>query len=191
MRILIVSSIRCGGNSFTRWLSEELNLEYLSEPYNKKLYPTTPDIYSDNIVVKFLYPDINKIKDKNINSFVDLINSFDYAIGLIREDIRSACESVVISSIRENWIDSYYVSDGFIRSHEKRINDLMPIYRDYNNRISNLNILQVKYENIFIEKTDIIKIKNYLNIEKFNYLDILDSKYRYRKFKENNNTNII
>lgn len=188
MRILIVSSYRCGGNSFTRWLSKELNLEYLSEPYNKKLYP---DIYSDNIVVKFPYPDIRKIKDENINSFADLINSFDYAIGLIRDDIRSACESAVISSYRKNWIDNYYVSDDFIRTHEKRINNLMPVYTDYNDRINKLNILQVKYENIFVEKTDIIKIKNYLNIEKFNYLDILDYKYRYRKFKENNNTNII
>ena len=52
------------------------------------------------------------------------------------------------------------------------------------NNIQKLPILQVKYENIFINKEDIKIIQSYLELKELKYVGMLDNKLRYRNNKK-------
>ncbi len=194
MRILIISSYRCGGNSFMYWISRELNLKHVSEPYNKD-YNKVKDLSLDNIVVKMPYTDFSFVE-----SFDNFVNSYDKVLAIIREDVRAACESGVIVKHLELegdnfigripmhgidiWRSNYYVDEDFIKKYDEEITYHMDWYKRTNEEIKKLNILQVTYENIFIKKMDVDKVINYLDIKNPKHLNILEYKYKYRKDSE-------
>lgn len=192
MRVLIISSYRCGGNTFLYWISQELNLKYICEPYNKDINPIFPNIYPwlpgclDNIVVKMPYQHFEFIYD--VDKF---INSYDKVVILIREDVRSACESFVLCKhLFNKYIDNYYVDDEFVKKHEEEINSNIDDYKKINDEIKKLNVVQTTYENIYVNKNDINKILDYLEITNPKYLELLDYKYKYRKDNEEDVKNI-
>jgi hypothetical protein len=189
MRVLIISSLRCGGNSLLYWLSKELNIKYISEPYNKSIYESPPDIYSDNLIVKFPYQQFNFLD--NVDGF---IKTFDKVVALTRNNTREACESgvfnLIINKTQKNYqfLKSYYIDEEFLNKYEKHINCYINEYEKINESIKKIDVLQLTYENIFINKTDLPIIKEYFNID-FSYLKIIDSKYKYRKINKDDNKN--
>jgi len=197
MRILIISSYRCGGYSFSNWLGKELDYEMVHEPYNfcyemqklrsLSIIPKDPEyIFTTNdIIVKFPYQDLEKInRDDMKNLPEDLINKFDKTIGLTRENLLESAQSMVWARKNNKWHDTYSMTPEWLENNKEEIlttrNDLL----DTNEKIKKLSILQVAYENIFINKSDISKIQDYLSIKKLRFLNLLDSHFRYRKNNE-------
>jgi hypothetical protein len=178
MRILIIASQRCGGQTLGKWLSKELNCPFIHEPHNEvhNTDEARKQVYElKNVVVKMV---INEWK--NVTDVATLIGKFDKVIGLIRNDIDESAISMVYSLEVDSYNISYSVTDVWIKDNQDRINQQKVYLTTNNELVTSLPILQVVYENIFINTSDILKIINYLCIEP-KHQHMLDSKLRYRK----------
>jgi hypothetical protein len=183
MRVLIISSYRCGGSCLSKWLSLELNIEHIGEPYHELKTPDESILYKDNILVKFPYRDFCRLKTHNIQDFISL---FDKTFALTRDDLMASSESAIMtlhSKIAQYY--TYFIDDIFLKKNNTEIEKTYNTYKYYYDKIKELDILQITYENIFINRTDINILKEYFNIDKFNYLSMLDYSRRYRKFDKN------
>lgn len=178
MRILIIASQRCGGQTLGNWLSTELNCPFIHEPHNEvhNTDEARKQVYElNNVVVKMV---INEWKDET--DVTTLIDKFDKVIGLIRNDIDESAISMAYSLDVDSYNTSYSVTDGWIKQNQNKINQ-QKVYLTTNNQlVTSLPIMQVVYENIFINTSDILKIVDYLCVEP-THQHMLDSKFRYRK----------
>jgi len=132
VRILIISQPRTGGTVFSRWLSKELNYEWINEAFilndDKKIEKV---FNSDNIVVKVIYEQgmgewhITK-KIQNINHLFSL--NWDHIFILTRDDVNEQAISNTWAGTNRKWHVNYQVSDSWINQHkniiEKYINQL-------------------------------------------------------------------
>jgi len=187
MRIAIISHHRSGSTMFSRWLSFELGYSLILEPYNiddwnkNREYNIQNALKQENVIVKYLYNQFN-----NQTEIDEVLNNFDKIILLIRKNEKESAISAVYASENKKFHSTYFIDDNWIHNHIALIE----------NQIINLNILKdkikniptgllVTYENIFEEKTDIDKIKNYigLNVFKHNYSHLIDTNLRYRNNK--------
>jgi hypothetical protein len=85
-----------------------------------------------------------------------------------------------------NFHGLYTVNDTWILERKEKIENLSNSINEINVNLKLINgILQCSYENIYQEKNDIELIKNYLNVDKFKYVGMLDLSNRYRNEKNN------
>jgi hypothetical protein len=187
MRIAIISHHRTGSTMFSRWLSFELGYSLILEPYNiddwnkNREYNMQNALKKENVIVKYLYNQFN-----NQTEIDEVLNNFDKIILLIRKNEKESAISAVYAAESKKFHNTYFIDDSWIDNHIDLIE----------NEIINLNILKdkikniptgllVTYENIFEEKTDVDKIKNYigLNMFKHNYIHLIDTNLRYRNNK--------
>jgi hypothetical protein len=177
MRILIIANQRSGSTVLGEWLSYELNYKYINEP------DTVEDIIEDNIIVKCLYV---AISSKNLNK---LFEKYDKIIGLIRKNTDESAISLLYcqENINNyNFHGLYSVDNNWIVDRKEKIKNISNLNRQINFNIKSISgILHCSYESIYQEKNDIELIKNYLNIEKFKYIKMLDLSNRYRNGKNN------
>ncbi len=183
MKILIVAPSRVGGNVFSRWVSHELDLKWINEPfheYQKELFDINK-ITKNDFVMKVNPYDWNK-KYENDNDFFKI---FDKIIGLTRDNLNEVAISFLKAVEQNNFTETYKLDETWVEQNEDNIkntiNDMKNGF-DYTKNIP--NSLQITYENIYITKTDIQRVVDYLGINKLKYYDMLDYKNRYR-----NNTN--
>jgi len=117
MKVLIISTARCGSTSLMKNIAKEKNLKPIFEPFNfrqdnKTQYTT--DL--DDVVVKTLvgqYPHSSDTLD--INGLVEweswiceFIKEFDEVILLTRKNLNAAAESFSVASYSDDsWFDSY------------------------------------------------------------------------------------
>lgn len=177
MRILIIANQRSGSTVLGEWLSYELNYKYINEP------KIVENIIDDNVIVKCLYV---TFPSKNFNT---LIEKYDKIIGLTRKNTDESAISLLycqenINSY--NFHGLYVVDDTWILERKEKIESISNLNKEINLNINSISgILQCSYENIYQEKNDIELIKNYLNVDKFKYVGMLDSSNRYRNEKNN------
>ena len=166
MRILIIACQRTGGTVFGQWLAYEKNFLFINEPETNQ--------YGDNIVVKKLW-----------NSDMEIIqNEWDKIIGLTRDDTYDAAISSVKALTTKKWNSFYDVTNEWIEENKDLIINEEQYLKNVVNNIQKLPILQVKYENIFINKEDIKIIQSYLELKELKYDGMLDNKLRYRNNKK-------
>ena len=176
MKILILAHPRSGSTTLGNWLSKELNYTFFDEPNNLK---NGIQIWGDNnYVVKDLY---NHLVSNNID-IEEYKSGFDYVIGLYRMNVKDIWISMQHANKTKRHHSQYKLSNAEIEEYEKSITENLTegITKERKKIIEYSNIVLV-YEKIYETKEDIERLKNFLNIENFKYLDMLDNKNRYRR----------
>jgi hypothetical protein len=175
MRVLIITYPRSGGYSLSSWISSELKFKHLHEPLSSRHEELMKYIDDDNIVVKeFLF---------RIDS--EFISKFDKIIIHKRLNIRDVAISWVYSDNKTGDFKNhkvYELNDEWVSEHEEEIYKMEMWIKDLSIKLDELNInaLRTTYENLFINKSDIDKVKEYLNMGDLKYLDLMDGKRRLR-----------
>lgn len=182
MKILIIAPPRVGGRIFSRWLSLELNHLWVHEPfhnhYNIKL--DYDKVFENrNIVVKINFDEWSKIYEQNI-----FFSKFDFIIGMTRQNIVESSISFVKAVEDDNFTKNYIIDDDWINKNKNLIDNQNLIYEKLFNQIKKIeNSLQITYEGIFENKSDLELIKNQFGIQNFTYDHVINQSNRYRNNK--------
>jgi hypothetical protein len=103
MKILVLSSVRCGGYYFTKHLSEKYNLLHIHEPKKEKYIQLDVPLVTKVLVYS------NWFKDKNIDEFV---SQFDKIFLLDRRDKDEQLKSTwAMHEVSRNMFKSYEWDD--------------------------------------------------------------------------------
>lgn len=147
MNIIIISSIRCGGNYFMSQLSETYNLRPVHEPKKlKNIDDFSKDGYSGvcvKILTDFPTDDVSKIAEYSKN--------FDYIFLLDRRNLEEHFKSIYVVyqvtnkiAVKWNWDDEYKKNNNYNlkeTEYKKWIKDKS----DSLNALSNLLGIEVLY----------------------------------------------
>ena len=178
MNVCVVCRSRVGGTSFGNWLSKELKLDYIHEPFNKNHKELYKHIdYSENKFVIKLEP-----------YQLDLIKTDKKIIGLIRENTFDCAISLVHSLQSDKWHREYTITQRWIDDNIEEIKEMEIKIKNENNSIKEMYTdILVTYEGIYVTHTDIPKLQQFFNVKNFSYISqYLNPKMRYR-----NRTKII
>lgn len=179
MRILVLAQSRSGSTGFQAWLKKEFNEPAMVEPLNP--YANTPEqleeqvawIKSDRgLILKFV--DNMFLKHNELWNPRILINYFDKAIGLTREDDRACAYSRLIGDITGNWrgnVDTSNIDQQTIDEHIHKLDGYIEEAQKHKEFIQDLPLFQVTYEQIYHRK-DISGLLDYLSVTP-QYLDYL------------------
>ena len=171
MRILILSHTRCGSTTLCKWLSKELDIELDETPYDKNLF-------------NFVFEKENIIRKIVIEEYIPTnedINKFDKVICLSRENNIDSAISFINADNEGRWHDTYEITNEWIKDNQNKIIETVYKYEHLKNRLKNKNLFQITYENMYINKTDVNRVIDYLNIENPKHLDMIDYDKKYRK----------
>jgi len=171
MRVLVLSHTRCGSTTLCKWLSKELDVDLDERPYNFKTFNSI--IKSDNVVIKIVAEEYYPTNED--------INKFDKVICLTRENSSDASISFIRSKNVDKWHDQYEVTDGWINKHKNKILEQIYKYDEIKLRLKEYKVLQITYENIYVSKSDLNRILNYMNVNFPKHLNMLNYDKKYRK----------
>ena len=192
MRVLVYSTQRCGSTAVMHWISKELDLTPVFEPFipcgeeDYRCYNNNwiNDLDTFNglkhIVAKVIHYNLDEIIHKD-NIERDFFSKFDRVIVIYRENIRDQAESLLIASKRKISFGEYNL--------KKELSDLNPDHIEETSNImleqtesllSYNNCFKITYEDIFIRK-DYNKLIEYLGIDEPKHLDIFNPKNKYGK----------
>lgn len=169
MKILIITTRRSGGTALGTWISTETELDYVYEP------KITDDFIKDNTVVKLIY---HVDYDQQIR---DLAKSYDKVIVHKRCDIEKQAESLGYSKIKKIYHKKYHLLPDFFDAHRELYDRCYRLTVESNEGLDRLDFgIHTEYERIFLNVYGWSSLLEYLEIPKPKYLDLLDSKYKYR-----------
>ncbi len=192
MRILIYSTQRCGSTAVMNWVSKELDLTPVFEPFipcGEEDYRRYNDNWRNDleafnrlkhIVAKVIHYNLDELIHKD-NIERDFFSKFDKVVVLYRENIRDQAESLLIASKRKISFGEYNL--------KKELSDLIPEHIEETSNImleqtesllSYNNCFKISYEDIFIRK-DYNKLIEYLGIKEPKHLDLFNPKNKYGK----------
>ena len=174
MKILLISHTRCGSTVLGRWVSKNLGLKFDEIPYNEKTFYNVKEDTLKKIVVEEHFPTEAELKlfDKII--CLTRINSFETAV------------SYIFANEASTWHEKYIISDYWLKSRADKINKWAIRFEKLKNSVRGYMELQVEYENIYENTSDIEILKNYLNIKRIDFDYMLSSENRYRERRKNN-----
>ena len=181
MRILLIAPPRSGSTTFSRWLSKELNLKWISEPFNNNQLNNSQLIFEfhnkNNIIAKITGNEyIHTQKDK-----------WDLIIGLTRSNIVecsiSFTKALLENKTKEEWHTQYVLTDKWILENTVEIEkNKKGINKQIENIINNLDIdIQLTYEDVYYDKIKITELYDLLKLKTLNYSYMLDNDKKYRK----------
>ena len=134
MRVLVYSTQRCGSTAVMHWISKELDLTPVFEPfipcgeedYRRYNNNWINDLDTFNrlkhIVAKVIHYNLDEIIHKD-NIERDFFSKFDRVIVIYRENIRDQAESLLIAAKRKISFGEYNL--------KKELSDLNPDYKIY------------------------------------------------------------
>lgn len=172
MTILIIATSRSGGHSLLNWLGAETGFQTEHEP-NLSHWKVKS---KHNVIVKYL---VGQIQNEKIFKF----DKWDRIIGLYRENINDCAISLINSIKKDNWFDSYNLTNEWLDENKEKIEYYKEIISDKQNYLKNIEEIKlfVTYEGIYERGDDIQKILEYVGIETPKYLHMLDKKLKLRK----------
>jgi LPS sulfotransferase NodH len=183
MKILIYTGYRTGSKSLGNWLEIELGIPYYHEYYNKD---------NPNKWERMRRINLNKLNDYIIKispgdgfDFDEIVNGFDKIILLYREDTLAQAQSMMWAKANELWHNTYVndkftyvhytIDDKFLIDNSEKINVIKCIYDNEVSFLKSKDIgLLISYEELFINKTGIKKLENYLGISAKTIFDVND-----------------
>ncbi len=171
MRILVLSHTRCGSTTLCKWLSKELNIDLDETPYD---FETFNSVFQKVNIIR-------KIVVEEYNPPNKVIEKFDKVICLSRENNIDSAISFINANNKGIWHDTYEITNEWIHENENEILEQIHKYDQMKLRIKEYKVFQTTYEGIYINKHDINKILNYIDINSPSYLDMLDYNKKYRK----------
>ena len=179
MRVCIYAQSRTGSTVLSSYISNQLGLYNVVEPYNIK----NPKYYSDeevwldpNICVKFLCGELKPHQQSS------LLEYFDKVIILTREDDIAGSESHIMALLTDKWKPYSYFLKEFNEQERRDLQNHIKWRELTKKELLSLPYFKVTYEEIFYKKVGITKINSYLNIEQDNSdIDMFDIKHKYRQ----------
>jgi len=171
MRVLVLSHTRCGSTTLCKWISKELDIVLDERPYDFKTFNSINK--SNNVITKIVVEEYYPTKE-------DII-TFDKVICLTRENSNETSISFIQSKYVGKWHEQYEITTEWINENENKILEQIYKYDEMKLRLKEYEGLQTTYENIYISKTDVNKILNYMNIDNPKHLDMLNYDKKYRK----------
>lgn len=171
MKILVLSHTRCGSTTLCKWLSKELNFELDDIPYNKIGFNS---VFEKSNVIR-------KIVIEEYNPPTEVIEKFDKVICLSRENNIDSAISFINANNKGKWHETYEITNEWINNNKNKIIESGYKYKHLKTRLKNKNLFQITYENVYINKTDVNRVINYLNIENPKHLNMIDYDKKYRK----------
>ena len=195
MRILIIAQPRTGSTVFSKWLSDELQYQRISEPFNMDKKSEIEDLFNkDNIVVKLIY-EIGRgewFYDKRINDIEHLFSmNWDSIFILTRNDLKEQAISKVWADTNQKWHTNYKINDDWIKKHKKILEKYVKELEFDKTYLKSIGYNQICYENIYENAIDLKKICELLKINQLKYIEDLNLKNRYRGGPIVKNTKII
>jgi LPS sulfotransferase NodH len=171
MRVLVLSHTRCGSTTLCKWLSKELNLSLDQTPYDAKAFN---DIFeSDHIIRKIVVEEYFPSKEEIIK--------FDKVIFLTRIDNFDAAISHITARDSEEWHKEYEVTSEWIEENKIRIIDISNYIASLKMRIKDYIGFHITYEDLYLNKSSVTRILDYINIDQPKYLEMLRHDKKYRK----------
>jgi LPS sulfotransferase NodH len=152
-------------------LSKELNIDLDETRYNQKTFNSVFDL--DNIIRKVMIEEYHPTKDD--------IDKFNKTIYLTRDDITNAAISCVMAKNTSEWHVSYEVNSEWIDTNKKQILEEIYRYQKMKSNMKKYDGFNLTYEDIYINKSAITKILNYMDIKSPKHLDMLEYDKKYRK----------
>jgi hypothetical protein len=192
MRILVYSTQRCGSTAVMDWISKELDLTPVFEPF----IPCSEEDYRrynnnwrndlgafnrlKHIVAKVIHYNLDElIHVDNIES--EFFSKFDKVVVLYRENIRDQSESLLIASKRKISFGEYNLKKELLELNPDHIEETSGILLEQTeSMLSYNNCFKISYEDIFIRK-DYSKLIEYLGIKEPKHLDLFNPKNKYGK----------
>jgi LPS sulfotransferase NodH len=171
MKILILSHTRCGSTTLCKWISNELNIELDETPYDKNTFNS---IFKKNSIIR-------KIVIEEYVPPTNIINKFDKVICLSRENSIDTAISFINADNKGRWHDTYEITNEWINDNKNKIIETVYKYEHLKSRLKNKNLFKITYENMYINKMDVNRVVDYLNIENPKHLDMIDYNKKYRK----------
>ncbi len=192
MRILIYCVGRCGSSTLLHWVSKELCLVPIMEPF-REVDKGDPRCFNNNFIGEFdsfqkMDGFVSKItfgltpKTDEIKCEEDFFKTFDKVITLYRHNLNEyAIRNVISETITHNFFADYKWDD--VKDHI----DMKLVYQlmgeswesyEYMKQLKNCEIFT--YEEIF-ENQNYKRLLEYLNVTEPKYIDILSPSNRYRK----------
>ena len=171
MKILILSHTRCGSTTLCKWISNELNFELDDTQYDRNTFNL---VFEKSNVVR-------KVVIEEYNPSNEIINKFDKVICLTRESNIDTAISFINADSNGKWHDTYEITNEWINDNQNKIIETVYKYEHLRTRLKNKNLFQITYENMYINKTDVNRVIEYLDIKNPKHLDMLDYDKKYRK----------
>jgi hypothetical protein len=195
MRILIIAQPRTGGTVFSNWLSKELEIDWINEPFLHNKEDDIEKIFnSDNIVVKLIFEQntgewSHNRKIQNIFHLFSL--NWNNIFILTRENIFEQATSTIWAKTNYKWHTNYQIDQNWINQHMNLIEDFFEKIKEGREYLRNLRQTQITYEEIFYEKTDLYRICSYVGINETKFIEDLSIGKKYRGGQTVKNTRII
>jgi hypothetical protein len=187
MKILIVTSNRCGSISLANWLQKELS-ETDSSIVDGIRYSVIADAYNyntfsekDNCIVVLLYKDYKKILEAN--NFLPE-EQFDFTICLKRDSSKAQSESY-LWDITNKKNKPYFLTDEWLLKNKKELKKLESEFKKEYDEMFNIFGYHATYESVFDEKIpeDLWNISAYIGICPRFYW-VMKSSFKLRRFKK-------
>ncbi|MEY4572096.1 MAG: hypothetical protein RLZ10_1322 [Bacteroidota bacterium] len=173
MRILVLSHTRCGSTTLCKWLERELNVELDETPYSEILFNSVFE--KENIIRKIVVEEYFPTKEE--------IDKFDKVIFLNRKNIFDTAISHITANNLKEWHIQYEVTNEWIEENKIKILNISNYLNGLKMKINNYNGFHITYEDIYVNKSSIYKILDYMGIVSPNHLDMLEYDKKYRKDK--------
>lgn len=175
MRVLVLSHTRCGSTTLCKWLSKELDMVLDENPYEKKTFNDT--LKSNNSIRKIVVEEYFPTKEE--------ISKFDKVIFLTRiSDIDAAISYMTANDLKE-WHKEYEVTLEWIEENKIKIINISNNIKSLKMKLNDYAGFHITYEDLYVNKSCVDRVLEYINVSHPKYLDMLDYDKKYRK---DNNT---
>lgn len=171
MRILILSHTRCGSTTLSKWLEKELNIKLDETPYDKTTFNSVFE--KENIIRKIVVEEYFPTKEE--------IERFDKVIFLSRKNNIDAAISYCIANHLVEWHKEYAVTSKWMEENKVMIINISNHINGLKMKLKDYFGFQVTYEDIYVNKSSVNEILNYMGIVSPKHLDMLDYSKKYRK----------
>jgi hypothetical protein len=171
VRILILSHTRCGSTTLSKWLEKELNI-YLDETkHNKMSFDSA--FQNESVISKIVVEEYFPTKEE--------VEKFDKVIFLMRKNSIDAAISHIRANNIEEWHEKYEVTSEWIEENKIKIINTSNYINGLKMKLKDYVGFHVTYEDIYVNKSSVNKILDYMDIKSPKHLDMLEYDKKYRK----------
>ena len=179
MRVCIYAQPRTGSTVLSSYISNQLGLLNIVEPYNIKnpTYHSDEQVWLDpSTTVKFLLGELRSEQQTSLHQY------FDKVIVLTREDDIAGGESHLMALITGKWEPYEYNITKFDQEQNIKLQETIKLRAEIRKQMKALPYFQVTYEEIFYRTVGITNINSYLYIKQDNSdIDMFNLKHKYRR----------
>ena len=117
----------------------------------------------------------------NKKIFNSVFEKKDIIRKIVIEEYLPSNEIIKKFNNKGRWHDTYEITNEWINDNKNKIIETAYKYEHLKHYLKNKNLFQTTYENMYINKMDVNRVIDYLNIENPTHLDMIDYDKKYRK----------